>query len=771
MPQSWLERLFKFNSLQFSEGEIGVQIGPWLWLIAGVLLLVGVAFAVIYGITNLFASTRAKAFSLSLRLTALALLFLPLIEPVLITPDVVPDENFVAVLVDASESMTIPDAGAGRTRFGEVASLLQDPDRALGAGLEEHFNVRYYTFGERVSRVDSVQHAAADGNGTDLSAALDRVISDFRGVPLAGVVLMTDGGDNSDGVPLNEAEQLRAMNVPLHVVGMGQTAFAQDRELLDASVSRSVEETTGAEIEVKVRSWAAEPEPVAFNLFRGEERVFTETRTLKGDGKVDQFTFFYEPASTEAREYTLTIDEAPGEQNTANNALHVLIDTRQDTIRVLYIDGHLRPEFKFSKRAMEDDQVIEVASVARTGPAQYYRQGIQSPQQLQGGFPRDRAEMFSYHAVLLGDMEAGAFTLDQLELMETFVRVRGGGFLMLGGSKTFAEGDYWNTRVADMLPIEIDPSRRFVVPPSFGDTEGPPDAQGFRFAPTAVGMENPILKLSPDADNNRLLWDDMPGLTSINFLGRIKPGAVVLAEKPDDRFGAGEPLLAVQRYGRGRTAALATASTWRWQMHLEAEDRRHERFWRQLIRWLVASAPQPVDVAVAGQRFAPADEVPVTVRVYNPDFAPVDDAEVTGYVLDPYGAQQQVAFQPDLAEAGAYIATFVPRDLGVYELEVEARYGETVRQARPQTFLVRDSQQEYFDATLKRDLLQRLAQASGGLYYDPNEATAIPDNLRGRRTSTSVYHAEYLWDMPALWGLILLLLCVEWVWRRRQGLP
>ncbi len=771
MPQTWFERLFKFNSLQYAEGEIGLQAGQWLWLILGAVVLLVVLFAVVYGITNLFASTRAKALSLSLRLTALALLFLPLLEPVLITPDVVPDENFVAVLVDASESMSIPDAGAGQTRLAGAASLLFAEDRALAAGLDEHFNVRYYTFGDRVARVDSVQHAAADGGETNLSEAMDRVLADFRGVPLAGVVMLTDGGDNSTGVPLNQAEQLRAMEVPLHVVGMGQTAFSQDREVLEAVVSRSVEETTGAEIEVKVRSWAAEPEPVAFNLFLGEERVFTESRMLKGEGKVDQFTFFYEPERMEAREYTLSIEPAEGEQNTANNALHVLIDTRQDTIRVLYIDGHLRSEFKFAKRAMEDDRVIEVASVSRTGPAQFYRQGITSPEQLQGGFPADRREMFRYHAVIIGDIEAGAFALDQLELLEAFVRERGGGFLMLGGSKAFAEGDFWNTRVADMLPLEIDPSRRYVVPPSFGTENDPPDELGFRFAPTAVGLENPILKLSPDADTNRRLWGEMPGLTSINYLGRVKPGAVVLAEKPDDEFGAAEPILAVQRYGRGRTAALATASTWRWQMHLDHEDRRHERFWRQLIRWLVASAPEPVDVTVEGRRFAPGDEVPITVRLYDPDFAPLENAAVVGYVLNPFGVPQEIALQPDLAESGAYIATYVPQDLGVYELEVEARIGETTMRARPQSFLVRASQKEFVDATLKRDQLQRLAQASAGFYYDPPEAAEIPNNLRGRRTSTSVYHAEYLWDMPLLWGIILLLLCAEWVYRRRQGLP
>ena len=254
-------------------------------------------------------------------------------------------------------------------------------------------------------------------------------------------------------------------------------------------------------------------------------------------------------------------------------------------------------------------------------------------------------------------------------------------------------------------------------------------------------------------------------------MGRVKPGAVILAEKPEDDFGPAEPILAVQRYGKGRSAALMTASTWRWQMLLPSDDSRHERFWRQLVRWVVASAPDQVDIDFGAARISPGSEIPFTVRVSDDISVPVSDASVRGYVTDPFGGVKEITFQEDLTEQGAYLATFVPQDLGVFSIEVEATVAGEVLKSKPTSFLSKTLTQEYRDATLKRDFLVRLASASGGAYHNVNDAEVISAELRGRRTSTSVYRTEYLWDMPILWGVVFLLLSIEWIYRRRKGLP
>jgi uncharacterized membrane protein len=760
------EGLFKFSPINFAEGELGIQYGSPMLIVLLVVLLGG-ALGILYWLTNRYPSERAKATSFGLRAVVLILLCIPLLEPVLVSPDVVPDENFVAVLVDDSESMMLTDGEEGITRKEEARRIVSE----LAPELGDVFKIRYYTFSSDASRVDSIRAAAATGTQTNLSTALDRVLNDFQGLPLTGVVLLTDGADNSMAVPRNQAEIFREREIPLHVVGIGREDFENDRELLEVVSSRSVEETTGAELDVKVRSWAREPEPVTFNLYRGDQVVHTETRSLKGEGLIDQFTVFYEPGEPGAAQYTLEVATADEETNTANNRLNTLIDTKQDTIRVLYFEGHLRRDFKYIKRTLEDDEVITFTSVVRTGVGKYYRQGITRPDELAGGFPSSEEELFKYRAIVLGDIEASAFSPEQLAMIERFVRVRGGGVLMLGGRRSFADGDYWNTPVADLLPVELDPSRRTALPPDFSVEEESPQGQGFKFVPTSAGLENPILKLSPDAAANQSLWGEMPGLTSINYLGPVKPGALVLAEKPEDDFGAREPLLVIQRYGKGRSAALATASTWRWQMLSEASDARHERFWRQLVRWLVASTPGPVNIDESQNQFAARERATLTVTVYDGTYQPVNDAIVMGTLTDPYGGTRDVPFQQSLAEPGLYEASFVPQDQGLYQLSVVADRGEVALGNDLSNFLVRPAGREYYDATLKRPLLASLAQVSNGVYYEPDEAEDIPENLRGRRTSTSIYQAEMLWDMPFLFLLALILFSVEWIYRRRKGLP
>ncbi len=749
--------MLKFDAVQFAEGTISLQVSP-----GAVLLLGAVLAVVVVAFFRSEAPLRVCSISLGLRTLAGLLLVLPLFEPRLVVPEVVPDENFVAVVVDASDSMLLTDGPSGQSRLETARSVLLDPAHGIWNLIAETFKVRLYIFAEDATRADSVV-AASPGNKTNLHAALERVIADFRGLPLTGVVLITDGNTAQRADAATLAAQLRDQGIGLHVIGTGQTSLAAERELIEVVAHKGVGERTGAEIEVKVRSTAVEPDPVTFTIFDGDVPVFSESRSLKGSGKLDQIAFFFETPSAGTREYHVHVEAASGELNTLNNTLPVLVDTRRDTLRVLYFEGHLRQDFKFIKRALESDQIIEFASITRTGTGKYYRQGIRSPGELAGGFPSGSDALYPFDALILGDVEASTFSFSQMQLMESFVRVRGGGFLMMGGRNAFAEGDYAGTPVADMLPVHLDFTRAQVLPKRF-ESEG--GERGFRFVPTSAGLEHPFMKLSPDPTTNRSLWSGMPTLTSINFVGGTKPGAQVVAAKPNDVYGPEEPVLVIQRYGKGRTAALATSSTWRWQMLLEAEDGRHERFWQQFARWIAESAPDRVNIGENVVRLAPEALHEVAVHVYDAAFRPLSGATVEGLWRNPDGTVELVSFVDDLAREGTYSAPITPAREGVYELEVEAvAAGEVVgRHAR--SYLVRRQNLEYYDATQKKDWLASLAT----VYYTPDEAADIPVNLRSMRTSTSVYRASYLWDMPLLLIMAVLLLCGEWYYRRQHGL-
>ena len=256
--------MFKFDAVQFSEGALTLQVTP----LAVITLLV--LLAVVWGVfTWTKAPVRVRAVSAGMRSMAALLLVIPLMEPRLVVPEVIPDENFVAVLVDVSDSMQLTDLDDEQSRLDISRALLYDEQEGIWPGLEDVFKLRLYTFAGTASRADSV--ASVDqGHETDLAAALDRVRQDFRGLPLTGIVLITDGNTSNRNEVVTQAAQLRSSGIGLHIIGVGASSFAAERELMEVVATKGVGERTGAELEVKVRSAASEPEPVTFTVFDGD---------------------------------------------------------------------------------------------------------------------------------------------------------------------------------------------------------------------------------------------------------------------------------------------------------------------------------------------------------------------------------------------------------------------------------------------------------------------------------------------------------------------
>jgi uncharacterized membrane protein len=763
--------LLKYSPLRYEEGTIVFQSGGAAFLFIGLLLLMLALAITLYRTTSIYPDGRSRWLSAGLRILALVLIFLPLFEPIVMYPDIVPNENFLAVLVDNSDSMSIPDGSLGKTRADDAASVLFDKKHGILPDLSKTFNVRYYTFSDEAARVDSLAHLIPNGHKTNLTAALRRVKSDFRGLPLAGIVLLTDGGDNSSEDVRSVAEELHGLGIPVHIVGLGSESMGEEREILSVNANSVQAEGVGTEITVQAKSWAKDSQRATIAMYQGNKLVLSHPMTLTGKGAVDTESLYFWPEERGVAQYTVQITPIPGEVNIENNSTGLLIDTAADSVRILYVEGYLRTDFKFIKRALEDDQILEFASALRTGTGKYYRQGIHAVGELSGGFPTNEEELNGYKAIIFGDIEANYFSLKQMEMVERFVSRRGGGFLMLGGRHSFAEGEYFNTPIADILPVKLDIGKRKVIPENFENPGVPEEEQGFRFVPTRTGLENPIMKLANDLPANRSQWDDIPRLTTINHLGAVKSGATVLAEKPQDAFGGAESLLIIQRYGRGRTAALATASTWRWRMMLDDTDTRHERFWRQLVRWLSTDAPDKVNIELADASYEPGDELPLQISVYDSTYNPVNNADVTGRITDPYGEVHEISLFPDLSEDGKYTGSYVLENPGVYSVEVAAKKNAVLLGTKKRSVLSYSTKKEFHDAVLKKSYLETIARINGGVYYEPSKADAIPAGLQSRRSSSSIFHYDYIWDSPLLFILIVIVLSVEWVIRRNRGLP
>ncbi len=181
--------------------------------------------------------------------------------------------------------------------------------------------------------------------------------------------------------------------------------------------------------------------------------------------------------------------------------------------------------------------------------------------------------------------------------------------------------------------------------------------------------------------------------------------------------------------------------------------------------------PNRVNVSLDNNVSAPNDDLTIRVNVFNDEFDAVEFADIEGTVTVPFGTVHSVTFHPDLSSAGDYSASYIPEDPGVYEVHVSAKKNDSQLGKQSISFLSRDSKLEFFNATLKKQFLRNLVEANDGVYYEPSDFTQIPGNLIVRKTSTSVFKTEYIWDMPLLFFLAIIILAFEWFYRRRKGLP
>src|SRR5262249_43519656 len=135
------------------------------------------------------------------------------------------------------------------------------------------------------------------------------------------------------------------------------------------------------------------------------------------------------------------------------------------------------------------------------------------------------------------------------------------------------------------------------------------------------------------------------------------------------------PLVAVQKYGRGRSMIFGGEASWRWRMLAPSTDRSHELFWRQAARWLSQSSPEPGSVTVP-DALEPGDTRTVDVEVRDPLFMQVRDATAAVFVSVDGGDPRMLPVHRSGA-AGHPAATFTPDGEGVYRIHAEAMRGST----------------------------------------------------------------------------------------------
>jgi hypothetical protein len=477
--------------------------------------------------------------------------------------------------------------------------------------------------------LDRAQKAVAtlEPYGTDsrLGTAVRQVIDYYRGAQLSGIIMFTDGVTTIDESLAPASEYAAQKGVPLFFVGIGEDQEAREIELRDLQVEDPVFVNDRLLFEARLTGTGYKDLtiPVVLKVKEGDKEKELDKQNVKLDssGGAVKVRLKHQPDKAgefryivEAQVPKVILDELPPGSGKRRLERDIFVQENK-LIRVLYIEGSARYEYRYIKNLLEreapdkkNNKTIEIKVLLVDSDEEYYKE---DPTALQV-FPQTKEDLFKYDVIILGDADPRSVKLGEPRLRDLadFVKERGGGFLAIAGTQYMPHA-YRDTPVAGILPIEI------------GRAPNEPDERtdGYRLDLTPAGRLHPIFRFIPDETENLAIWQQLAPVYWWQEGYRPKPLAEVLAVHPrvkgEGKAGKGQddrhPLVIQQFMGAGRSMFFGFDESWRWRFR--EDELRFNQFWIQTVRYLARSKLVRTELRLDRQsEYKVGEPIKITVR-------------------------------------------------------------------------------------------------------------------------------------------------------------
>jgi hypothetical protein len=723
----------------------------------------------------------------------------------------------VAVLVDASASMTLDDgsqtggAAAVDATGGPVSRTRQAlavlDEGGLLAALAPRHEVAVWRFeadaeplvllpvsgsdppATGAGKTDSAAAAMPGwreriqprGFETRIGETLARVLDQEPSGSLAAIVLLSDGANNAGVDPAIATSPLGAASIAVHVIGIGSERLPSNVRVADVIVPTRVFPGDRFAVTGYLQAQGLAGQTVTVQLLEaaenGPERVIDALDAqLAADGTLAAVRF--DVPGIEApgrRQLTLRVTAPAADTTAADNAQSVEIEVVDRVTRVLLMAGGPSREYQFMRNILERDKSFTVDVLLGTAT-----EGVsQDARAILAAFPPTMEELSEYDAILAYDYDWRRLDPAAQSRLERWVSEESGGLVLVAGN-VFMDAwlaDPQSAPIRNLHPVELRRSAGLLLDSPAGFEEPMP----LDF--TRDGQEAEFLWLGGTRIASQTVWSEFPGVFACFDATAAKPGATIYAHlrRPGQTGSAraaadqsGLIYMAGQFYGSGNVFFLGSGETWRLR---RLDDAVYERLATQLVRHV--SQGRLLRGSRRARLLLDRDRYPVgssvAVRVVSDrlrDNQAGSTGSATCRVTGPDGSTTRVPLGPDPARPDLAQGTFIVSSEGGWRIDVEVD-GETVSRR----IQARLPDRELERPRLDRGVLDQIATLSGGSarYVDsaawtPEDARTlaarIPDRSR-REYETGAPDGDFKrWLNAILLGLGVGLLCVEWIVRR-----
>lgn len=723
----------------------GVPGGTVMAVLLGVLL----AVVVLLGLRARVVGNGRKLLLGALRVLSGTLAFALASQPTFWAERARVDPGSVAVVVDVSRSMGVRTK---EPRLSRARRLLERWVKSERAG-----EARWLLLGEGLTPVDRgnvLSSLASREPGT----ALIRELSELsKSRDLGAVVVVSDGADTSGlGLP-------RQLDARVHTVLVPDARALRDDTIARIDADKVAFLHGEAKVHATLETTGLGQRELTVVLRRGE-RILTQSVVEVKEGKSAEVELSFSPLDIGREAYSIEISLDPDDDVPENNKRAFLVRVTRDRLRVLHVSGKPSWDQRFLRGFLKRDPSIDLVSffILRS----VHDLTMSSPSELALiPFPTDelfRQHLTSFDVVLLQDFDYAPYQMSPyLPLLREYVR-EGGGLAMIGGALSFDGGGYTETALAEVLPVRMRPS----------DLRGAAVVPGdFSPEPVAKYLHHPLLELYPDALQIGAAFRALAPLSGLNELLGARDDGVVLLEHPSAKNARGErlPVLTVGKFGKGRTLAFASDSSWHWSMPTAGkggDSSVYDRFWDRAVRFLTRDPLlDPATVTTDREAYAPGATLQVSALAREESYRALARAQLTLSVLGARGAQLGTT-RAQSDEAGRVTAKLsAPEQPGIYQVVLRAADKELARAP----FLVELSGVELARPKTRPELLEALAKHTGGRHFDDPESAPDLSELDISRTTSLGTERHAPFGNPLWASLAFALIMLEWWLRRRWG--
>ncbi len=712
---------------------------------------------------------------LALRFAAAVLIVILLLQPQIEQKEVLKLKNKVVCLIDNSKSMTLKGGDTGISRSQLVADFFKDNASFIGE-LQNNFDVDFLSFSDVIKEIsynDVENGLTFDGTNTDIAQILKLLKKRYEGKSVKGYLVFSDGADTVQ-IPssVNKLEFISNLakdhSAPFFTFSPGGNMEVRDVAISNISYDSFtfVRSPWKADVTIKVLGYKDLKLPIT--LKQGNDIISSKVLNTGEESEL-HIDLSFTPYTTGTYLYTISIPVQPHEAITENNQVSFMVKVVRDKIRIMHVCGRPSWDERFLRRVLKSDPNIDLISffILRT-PTDVSE--ARNDELSLIPFPVD--ELFtqalsSFDLVIFQNFDYRPYDSSffrfshYLNNLQKFVTEQGGGFVMIGGDISFSQGGYDGTAIEDILPVNLYTEKDSI------------DTTRLKAVITNDGLKHPVTTLDDNADRNVAIWKDLPELDGCNVTTQLKSDAVPLVIYPTKESN---PLISIWDVGLGRCMAITTDSLWRWNflsVGNGGSNRHYIKFWQNAIKWLIKDPTlNPIRVTVNKETFLPDEEVQIKIEVLGRNYQPMEGVQLDIDVSNEFSGKS-IFFAKETTDSNGQYKFTIKNDIeGYYIVKASAKKENDEIGQDYAVFNIAIENKEFKDTSIRRDILAKLSEVSGGKYFDLpakniEEKVSIENpsivKLVGRRQIS-------LWDNGYVFMMILAIVSIEWWIRKRSGL-